>query len=995
MRFLVLLACVCACRPATSTETISLTPGAVYPRTIVQGQPYRFRFHLTAGQFLRLTVEQRGLDVIVGLRDPSGRLLLEVDNFEGRRKPEIVLAVTAVAGEHVLQVAPFSAGAAGGFSLVVQEVRPARLEDRRRAATAATLAQAERQWQDGAFQEAAAGFRAVLPDLERWGEARETAHTQWRLGTALLQTGALRESAVVLERSAARFRGLNDDVGEARVLNDLGAAWRLLGEPGRALEAYRRALDLYRRVGVLNGEASSVNNIGLVYESVGDLQRAITQYEEALGLWRRYGDPSAEATTLQNLGNIYVLIGHDEEGLDLLRKALELRDRTKGDRGRVSTLLALGWAEYLIGRPEPALERFREAVSLARSEGDRLAEAGAWDRQGSALKTLGRLDEAAAAYARALRISHDAGSPRNEAHTLANLGSLHLETGDLARAQAELRQSLNLMMATGDLNGEASVRVALGRIERRLGEFGAARQQMETAIQRFEELRAGLRGPASRGNFLATRYNAYEELVALLMELDRREPARNHAREALEVAERARAKNLLDLMAGGPEETDREALALQAEIRALDERRRALDAHNPRDPRLPGLAAVLRERSLELDRLSVTAPRTAFAPLTARQIQDLADRQTLLVVYLLAEPESFAWTVDRERIVSHRLPGRGKIETLARRVASALPRSQEQAVQAAAERAVRQLADAVLAPLAERLAGHPRLVILPDGALNLVAFASLPLGREVRVPLLVDHEIVLLPSATVLVQQRKRLAGRPPAPKELAVLADPIFAATDPRLPGGQGGMAADDRGDPALGFGPLARLPYTADEAEAIARLVPSKERLVALGAAASRDLALSGVLSRYRLLHFATHGLLHPVLPERSGLVLSLFDEKGRPRDGFLSAPDVAALDLPADLVVLSACRSGLGRELRGEGLVGLTQAFFRAGARSVVVSSWDVPDRATADLMARFYANLLLRHLPPASALREAQLALRSQPRTASPSFWAGFTLHGDWQ
>jgi CHAT domain-containing protein len=263
------------------------------------------------------------------------------------------------------------------------------------------------------------------------------------------------------------------------------------------------------------------------------------------------------------------------------------------------------------------------------------------------------------------------------------------------------------------------------------------------------------------------------------------------------------------------------------------------------------------------------------------------------------------------------------------------------------------------------------------------------------VPLLVNHEIVLLPSATFLVQQRKRLAGRPPAPQDLAVLADPIFTPTDPRLARGREGAAGEDRGDPTLGLGPLARLPFTADEAKAIARLVPADKRLVALGAAASRDLVTSGILSRYRILHFATHGLLHPVLPERSGLVLSLFDAAGRPRDGFLAAPDVAVLDLPADLVVLSACRSGLGRELRGEGLVGLTQAFFRAGARGVVVSSWDVQDRATAILMANFYTNLLHRHLPPAAALREAQLALRSQPTTTSPSLWAGFTLHGDWR
>jgi len=1023
VRALLLVLLLAACHaPTAPTEPIALTPAATFARTITQGHPYRFQFDLPAGRFLDLSVEQRSLDVVVSLRDPAGRLLLEVDNPDGRRKPETVLAVTPAAGAYTLEVRPFTAGAAGDFVLIVRDVRPASPEDQRRAAMAATLARAERQWHAGDFEGAAASLRAALPGLERNGERRGMAHAQWRLGTALSRIGALRESARVLEQAAAGFRGLGDGAGEARAQNDLGATWRLLGEPGRALGAYQRALDLYRRAGVLNGEASAVNNIGLVRQSTGELQAAIAQYEEALELWRRFGDKAAEAATLQNLGNVYLLIGHDEEAMDLLRKALALSQGEGHERVRRDALIALGWAEYLTGHPESALERYGQALALAQRLGDRLAEAGVLDRQASALKALGRLEEAEASFTRALTISRAAGSRGNEAHTLASLAALHLEAdpANIERARNELRQSLDLMVAIGDLNGEAGVRFALSRLERRRGAWRPARQQIETAIQRLEELRAGLRGPASRGSFLSTRYTAYEEMVALLMDLDRIEPEKGHAREALEVAEKARARNLLDLISpslGGRVGDGRggqgvrsggEALALQAEVRAMDERRRVLEAQNPRDPRLPGLAAALRKRALELDRHANLAPpegasarSPGFQPgvgsnaLTARQIQNLADSQTLLVVYLLAEPASFAWTVDRERIVVHVLPGRQTIETLARRVAAALPRSHEQAVQRAAERALRDLAGAILTPLGERLAGRPRLVLLPDGALNLIPFAALPVSPE-GAPLLVDHEIVLLPSATVLVQQRRRLAGRPPAPEELAILAHPIFSPADPRLARNRGAVhGGEDRGDPALGLGPLEPLPFTEDEANAIARLVPADRRLVVLGAAASRDLALSGVLSRYRILHFATHGLLHPVLAERSGLVLSTVDEQGRPRDGFLSAPDVASLDLPADLVVLSACRTGLGREIRGEGLVGLTQAFFRAGARAVVVSSWDVRDRATADLMARFYTHLLVDREPPATALRHAQLALRADPKTAAPTFWAGFSLHGDWQ
>ncbi|HEX5714971.1 MAG TPA: CHAT domain-containing protein, partial [Thermoanaerobaculia bacterium] len=549
---------------------------------------------------------------------------------------------------------------------------------------------------------------------------------------------------------------------------------------------------------------------------------------------------------------------------------------------------------------------------------------------------------------------------------------------------------------SGDPNGEIFVRVGLSRVERRLGAFGPAREQAEEAVRLVEDMRAGLQGPLSRGSFLATRYDAYEELVALLME-------RGHAREALEVAERARARNLSEDLAEGSLSraagegrgggSDRKR-TLQAELQAMDARRQSLAAGDPRDPRLRDLDAELRRKGIELDRLAtVRAGLSGFRPLTAAGIQGLADEESVFLIYLLSEPASFAWTVDGAGVEPHLLPNGKRIDTLARRVVAAWSQKSQAATRDTAARAARELSQAILAPLRHRLKGRRRLVILADGALHLVPFAALPVP-EASEPLLLDHEIVLLPSATFLDQQRRRLAGREPAPGEIAVLADPVFSPEDERL-SRDGSQTARSSGGRGFDPGPLQRLPFTALEAEAILRLAPRKETFLAVGTDAHRDLVTSGALRRFRLLHFATHGLLHPVLPERSGIVLSQVDVQGRRREGFLSAPDVAGLDLPAEMVVLSACRTGLGREVRGEGLVGLTQAFFRAGARRVVVSHWSVQDRATAELMARFYRGLLGEGLSSAAALRAAQLSIRSEEKWSSPWFWAGFSLHGDWQ
>jgi CHAT domain-containing protein len=288
-----------------------------------------------------------------------------------------------------------------------------------------------------------------------------------------------------------------------------------------------------------------------------------------------------------------------------------------------------------------------------------------------------------------------------------------------------------------------------------------------------------------------------------------------------------------------------------------------------------------------------------------------------------------------------------------------------------------------------------RLVIVAPGALQRIPFAALSRpsagGHVEPRPLIVDHEIVSLPSASVLATLRERLRSRTPPPGLLAVVADPVFEPEDARLQGPprRGGFITQ------AAMPALRRLRYTGREAEAILDLAGSEPVLAAVGFAANRELVRSGRLSRYRILHFATHGLFNDLYPELSALALSAFDPSGRPVDGPLRAYEISELELGADLVVLSACRTGLGKDAGGEGLTGLTQAFLHAGAPRLVVSLWDVDDRATGELMKRFYAALLAQDLPPAQALRQAQLSLRQENRWRAPYYWAGFVLQGEWK
>jgi CHAT domain-containing protein len=282
------------------------------------------------------------------------------------------------------------------------------------------------------------------------------------------------------------------------------------------------------------------------------------------------------------------------------------------------------------------------------------------------------------------------------------------------------------------------------------------------------------------------------------------------------------------------------------------------------------------------------------------------------------------------------------------------------------------------------------------------------------VPMVVDYEIVNLPSASVLALLREETRPRTPPPGAVAVLADPVFEFDDPRLdevhregrlkaPPISTGAAASATVTGALASGgfvrdgtvSVPRLASTRQEADAIVAAAREGRTLRAVDFDASRATAMSHELAGFRILHFATHGVFNNDNPALSGIILSMFDSQGRPQDGFLRLHDIYGLQLPAELVVLSACSTALGKPVKGEGLVGIVRGFMYAGAKRVIASEWKVEDQATGELMGRFYSELLDQHRSVAGALREAQLAIRAQSRWESPFYWAGFVLQGEWQ
>ncbi|HEX4494808.1 MAG TPA: CHAT domain-containing tetratricopeptide repeat protein [Thermoanaerobaculia bacterium] len=857
--------------------------------------------------------------------------------------------------------------------------------------------------QTGATAEARTAFEQAVALQRRIGDRYGEGASTSNLCVTDLAKGELRAGLACYEGALPALREVKAEALAASALLNVGRVWDLLGEPDQALDRYRQAGERMQATGDHEGEARTLNFIGLLHQELGDNQEALADFGTALEIFRASNNRRWQAFALHNTGLVYQGLGEWPRAASAYEEALRLRREVGDRREEAATLTNLGQVYAALCRAREALDCQQKALALRRESGDRLGEAVTLTQAGRAALVLADLPAARSDFDRAVEILHAAGSRVDESDALRGRGEAELASGEPARALPSLEEALRLARATGHQPSEAQAELRVAQAERRLGRLADARTHAGAAVEILETLRTRIGSADLRASFSALRHQAYELDLDLLMESHRAEPAAGWDRVALETGERARARTLVELLNEGGIDVH------QGVDPALLERRtsllRRLSAKTERSlrehPKGEDERAALEEervavlRDLDAVEAAIRERSPAYAalvqpqPLRAAEIQALLDPGTLLLAYALGDERSYLWAVTRERIDSFELPARARVEALARKVNEELSRfdvdgRRREAADAAA------LGRLLLGPVAARLGGQ-RLVVVPDGALEYIPFGVLPQpdGDVDRpVSLLEGHEVVDLPSASALAVLRRTLASRPPAAKPLALFADPVFDRRDPRV-------AAPGRspatGEPAA----FERLPASRQEAEAIAALAPAGGSLVALDFDAALPRVLGDRLSGYRVVHFATHGVIDAERPALSGLALSMVDAAGRPQEGFLHLHDIYNLKLDADLVVLSGCRTALGREVRGEGLIGLARGFQYAGAPRVIASLWPVEDLATAALMGRFYRALWSEKLTPAAALREAQLWVRQQRRWRDPYFWAGFVLEGDWR
>ncbi len=897
----------------------------------------------------------------------------------------------------------------------------------------------------GEHQEA----QKLCSDAIKLSEATANSYGQARalnnLGEVAYGLGKLRQSLDYFQKALSIWRDLGDRRGQALALLNFAYTYSDIGEMREALDYYNQALTFWISARDQRGRSMTLTAIGRLYSRIGESQQALNHFEQAMQLIEPIGALAEKGRVLTGLADIYNQLSKKREAIEYYNQALSLF-RASGDySGEVGTIYDAAGVLYSLGEYQKALDYYQQALAISRAANDLRLQAYETRQIGRVYAALGDESKALDHYRKALAFLHKEKEFRAEADTLNPIARIFETRGETDKARDHYSRALMLSRRAEYRMGEAATLYNLARLERDQGNLNEARAFTQSAIEVIESLRTKVASQELRASYFASVRQHYELYMDVLMQLDKARPAEGFAAAAFAISEKARARSLLESL--------QEA---RADIRegvdvALLERERLLQqtlyGKTARHAQVLGSssdAAEAEALSKEIDRLSIEyeevraqirsssphyAALTQAQPLSLNKIQQqVLDDGSLMLEYSLGDERSYVWAITRSETFSYELPGRAEIETAARNVYASLTASQPLAGEAPEQTQARvakanellpaqiaQLSRIILGPVSSIL-GTKRLLIVPDGALQYVPFQILtaagPTNSETAMAmepraLVMDHEIVNEPSASTLALLIDDTAGRKQAAKTIAVFADPVFEADDPRinsahqnsssatsqLQDSDSQRALRDVGVAQQG-GHIPRLQASRLEAEAIMSVTPWWSGFEATGFEASRATVMRPDIGNYRILHFATHGLLNDEHPELSGVVLSLFDEKGQQQEGFLRLHDIYNLKLPVDLVVLSACNTGLGKDVRGEGLIGLTRGFMYAGASSVVASLWKVDDEATAELMRYFYRFMLKDGLSPAAALRKAQVTMSQQKRWQSPYYWSGFIIQGQY-
>jgi CHAT domain-containing protein len=977
----------------------------------IAGERHTYGVRLQAGHSVRVLVEQYDRDLAFTVVPAQGQAPLAVDARE--RGVESVTILADASGVFTIDVRAVrrEKGGASAYEMRLEAPPHATTRLERLRQRAELLASEGKRLASDAAAEAQRGaldrLRASLPLWRELADSAGEAATLAMIGDVLHAYSEFEDAEEAYLQALTLSRQLGDRRQVGELLNNVGVGHWQRGLPRDAMGYFEQALEQWRSLPLRSGEAATLTNQGNLFFESSDYQQALDRYLSALKIFQTQDDARGEAYALNNIGVTYRSLGDTDAALAYVSRSLP-RFRAAGEElaeGRA--LVRLGQIHLAHGDARAAEATADKALPVIRRADDRIAEADVLDLLGQIASVSGDTQKALSDHGQALTRYRASGSRRGEATALHHMGAVLASIGEQARALEALERALAIRQEAGLRDAEAETLHQIALVEWQAGNLSQAQSRLRAALALIEDVRGRVAGEYSRTTYFAARRKYFATYIDLLMQRHERHPSSGFAAEAFETSERERARSLLDLLEESRTDirrgVDQALLDREREqqrqldfwsyrLAALVDRKGAEDQAAQVREKISALLADYRETQA---RIRASSPRYAALAkpprLSVGEVQrEVLDSQTILLRFVLGDRRSYVWVMARRSLRVMTLPAKADIDRVARRVYALvgekpLPSNATDLLEQYQQEA-EKLSAMLLGPVAADLKAR-RLLIICDGALQFVPFAALP-EPGTRSPLVARHEIVMLPSASALAVLRRQIARRSPAPKMIAVLADPVYEPNDPRV------VRHATAGSIDPGTLSPARLPFSRFEGESILSLVPSAQRFGAFGFAASRDTATSPVLKDYRIVHFAAHAMPDHIHPELSGIVLSLIDATGAPRNGLLRLHDIYDASLRADLVVLSACQTAIGKDIPGEGVMGLARGFFAAGAARVVASQYKVDDEATAELMRAFYRAMLgPDRLAPAAALRAAQLKLLAHPRWHDPYWWSAFVIMGE--
>lgn len=908
-------------------ESQKLTPSAEVEKIIRGGESHFYKIELKAGECARLIIRQKGIDLTITVKNPDEKIVKVVDRPNGSYGRETVTFTAEENGEFLIKISPlFSYLLPDRYSILLDGISAPTESDELRSRAEKLMTEGE--------------------NLRVAGESNANSKM-------LAQAYEQFQSAAII------WQQLRDDYEQAVV--SYGTGWTFIpqGKYDQATISFSKGLKIAQALGDEYAQTLNYAGIGWSEFYSGNFETATFNFNLVLELARQNNYRSQTARALFGLGNIAYMSENYTAALELLNECVkirrDLRERTQENLSNITI------AKVLIRQ-----KRETEAIDL--------------------------LNKSLAAFE-----SLKNGKAKGE--VLITLGWVFYSLGKDQEAVANFDKALQIRDGLGDQAGQAAALRGLISTHERTGEYLKAKTEFDRMFAALDSLRGESLNADTRMSFTASIQEYYEDGIELLMKMREQNPGAGYEREAFDLNEQSRSRILLDLIQekqtdyGG--KNNPELLAQKQEIERqlltnlIIERESGTTGNKDQNLKaqrlkIQNLLFSLRETENKINEQKVNKGEQIKArsvPLS--EIQKYLDDETVLLEFSLGKRESYLWMVARDSVRSFSLPARREIENLAIAVRDSLLLQKINASQGEKifDQKSNDLSRILLAQVAPYLKKQ-RIIVVPQGALQYIPFSALP---ENGIPLIVNHEITSLQSASLLVfLQNKKL---PVYKNQIAVFADPVFSADDERL--------KENRVRKNSSENDIQRLFTSRFEAQKISSFAPPGKSLIVLDAQASRENLMKADLSSYRILHFATHSIIDDERPELSAIMLSNYDERGQKITGLLRSAEIINLNINSEMVVLSGCRTGLGKDVRGEGLLNLSRSFMLAGTSRLLVSLWEVEDKATAEFMARFYEKHLKEKMTAAAALRAAKLDFMKDKRWRLPFYWSAFVLQGDWK